>query len=250
MKSLRVFFASLLLGIFVPLPSFSANGTSGPQKILVAYVDLDRVFNEHPRMAEMRAELNRLREEAQKQLDNLYEGRLLNETERRELEQLQKLDNPTEQQRRRREELKKLSEDREKELQALESMENLTDQQRQRRAELINWLNQQNRRAMELNQQLQQQIAQKDNELTSQALDSIIKAITAVAEEMGLDMVIDKKAILYAKKEQDITQQVLAKLGAPPSPNTNPAQGTSGGNPAGANVNKSSPNRSASSPKK
>lgn len=241
MKFLGVFFA-LLLGVSVPLPSFSANGASGPQKILVAYVDLDRIFNEHPQMPAMRAELNRLREEAQKQLDNLYEGRLLNETERRELEQLQKLDNPTEQQRRRREELKKLSEDREKELQSLESMENLSDQQRQRRAELINWLNQQNRRAMELNQQLQQQIAQKDNELTNQALASIVKAITAVAEEMGLEMVIDKKAVLYAKKEQDITQQVLTKLGARPSPN--PAQGTSGGNPAGANKN--NPNRTPS----
>ena len=60
-------------------------------------------------------------------------------------------------------------------------------------------------------QQTQQRLQQKQNELMDPIRQNIEETVKKVAEAKGLQVVLDKGAVIYGG--QDITQDVVSKLG-------------------------------------
>ena len=60
-------------------------------------------------------------------------------------------------------------------------------------------------------QQTQERLAQKQQDLIEPIQKKIDEAVKAVAEAKGLQVVLDKNAVVYGG--QDITQDVVKKLG-------------------------------------
>jgi Skp family chaperone for outer membrane proteins len=180
----------------------------------LAFVDLDRVVAGYKEAANLTKQLEEYRASLQKQLDNLRAGALLDDKERQELENLQKIASPNEAQRKRLQELADLEARRESELTELSNKPNLTEAEKARHTQLLNLLNAQNRRAQELNMRLSAEFEKRRQEADQKVRSAIEAAIVAVANEKGIDVVIDKKAVLFSKAGRDITDDVLAKLNA------------------------------------
>lgn len=183
-----------------------------PARIPLAFVDLDRVLSEYKQAAALGKQLEEYRASLQKQLDNLRAGALLDDKDRQELEQLQQVASPSEAQKKRLQELADLEAQREREMNELSAKATLTDAEKARHTQLLNLLNAQNRRAQELNRKLSADYERRRNEVDTQVRSAIQAAINAVADEKGIDIVIDKKAVLRGGPDRDITDAVLSKL--------------------------------------
>jgi len=188
-----------------------------PARIPLAFVDLDRVLSEYKQAAALGKQLEEYRASLQKQLDNLRAGALLDDKDRQELEQLQQVASPNEAQKKRLQELTDIEAQREREMNELSAKATLTDAEKARHTQLLNLLNAQNRRAQELNRRLSADYERRRNEVDTQVRNAIQAAINAVADEKGIDIVIDKKAVLRGGADRDITDAVLSKLNSAPS---------------------------------
>lgn len=192
----------------------AADQNSKPGGIPLAFVDLDRVVAGYKEAANLTKQLEDYRASLQKQLDDLRAGALLDDKERQELESLQKIASPNEAQKKRLQELADLEAQREREMTELSNKPNLTEAEKARHTQLLNLLNAQNRRAQELNLRLSAEFEKRRQEADQKVRSAIEAAIVAVANEKGIDVVIDKKAVLFSKAGRDITDDVLAKLNA------------------------------------
>jgi Skp family chaperone for outer membrane proteins len=164
-------------------------------KVAVAVVNIQRVMNEAKPVASLDAEFKSTLDDQQKQLNNMYAGRLLDDKERAELETLQKLPSPNPTQTKRIAELAKLS-----------------DADRNRRTQLANYLEKQNQRVMQLQQSLGQARQQKQENVMERAMNTIMTAVRAVATERGIEMVVDRSTVLFSRDDRDITDEVLRRL--------------------------------------
>jgi Skp family chaperone for outer membrane proteins len=217
----RVAKATLLLAVLaaatIGVSAGAQNNASA--KIPIAFVDLDRVLDEYQQANVLRKDLQTYSENLQKQLDNLRAARLLDDKDRQEMEALLKLPSPTDEQKKRIQALADIEAQREAEMATLSAKEPKTDAEKARHTQLLNLLNAQNRRAQELNRQLTAEMDQKIKETDDKVRKAILDAVNAVADEKGIDIVIDKKAVLRGGQDRDITDAVLKKLnGSTPTP--------------------------------
>ncbi|MGQ9523748.1 MAG: OmpH family outer membrane protein [Armatimonadota bacterium] len=218
-RNVRYVLFAVFLSVNITACAVAAAQDAKPARIPLAYVDLDRVLAEYKQAAQLSKQLEEYRASLQKQLDNLRAGALLEDKDRQELEQLQQVVSPNEAQKKRLQELADIEAQREREMSELSAKATLTDAEKARHTQLLNLLNAQNRRAQELNRKLSAEYDRKRNEIDTQVRNAIQAAINAVAEEKGIDIVIDKKAVLRGGADRDITDAVIAKLNAaPPAP--------------------------------
>lgn len=181
-------------------------------KVAVAVVSMERVMNEAKPVAALDAEFKSTLSAQQKQLDNLYAGRLLDDKERAELETLQKLASPNGTQTKRIAELSKVSDERQTELERLTRLQNPSDADRNRRTQLQNNLERQNQRVMQLQQSLGQARQQKQQEVMQRAMQTVLAAVRGIAQERGIEMVVDQNSVLFSRDDRDITDEVLQRL--------------------------------------
>lgn len=66
---------------------------------------------------------------------------------------------------------------------------------------------------MKFEQEMQQTIGKKEQELTKPILENVNQAIQAVAKENGYTMIFEAGVLLYAEEAADVSAQVKAKLG-------------------------------------
>lgn len=64
----------------------------------------------------------------------------------------------------------------------------------------------------ELAEQIQSQIENEQNALVKQLEPRMRQVVTALSQERGIDMVLEKNAVYLAVPEQDITQEVIKRL--------------------------------------
>lgn len=200
-------FGMILVGL-----SGTAMAAPAASKLLIATVDLQRVMAQAPGAVSRQKQLADLQASMQKQMDNLYEGRLLKDDERAELQTIQQTANPTPQQQTRREELHKLVETRNAEFNRLDKQATRTDTEQIRYTELLNILLRQKKQAEVLNTKLTQDLQTKAAALAAEVHAMVTDAINKVATNMGLDMVVDGQAVLFASKQTDITDAILKEL--------------------------------------
>ena len=203
--------------LFIMRPARAAEPANS-SKIAIAVVDVARVMNEAKPIAGLDSEFRATLAAEQKQLDNLYAGRLLDDKERTELEDDQKLASPSDAQRKRMSDLAKLSDDREQELGRLMRLEKPTDTEQARRAELAGWLDRQNQRVSQLQETLNQERQQKQADITRRAMDLILAAVRSIAQQRGIDMVVDRQAVLFAQDDRDLTDVVLQQMNGAAAP--------------------------------
>jgi len=197
--------------VFIYNPVRGAESTS-TSKLDIAFVDVGRVMNEAKPVSDLDSEFKSTLATQQKQLDNLYAGRLLDDKERTELEADQKLASPSDAQRKRMTELAKTSDDREAELNRLMRLEKPSDTDRARRAQLTNWLDRQNQRVVQIQETLNQARQQKQAEVYKRALDLIVATVRDLAQERGIDLVVERQAVLFGRDDRDLTDAVLQRL--------------------------------------
>ena len=212
-RTIRVAVAALVWGaaLFIMKPGIAAEPAAGA-KVSVAYVDMVRIMSEAKPVSTLQAEFNQTRNGQRRQLNDLYAGRLLDDKERTELENLQKLAAPSAAQRNRIAALSKISDDREQELGRLMRLENPNDADRARRTQMTNWLERQNQRAMQLRTSLDQSAEKQWGDLNLRARDMILAAIRTVAQDRGIEVVVDRQAVLFGIEGRDLTEAVLQRL--------------------------------------
>ena len=203
---------AIVLGTALSLhgPSRAAEPAAG--KVAVAVVNMDRIMKEAKPVAQLDTEVKATLANQQRQLDHLYAGRLLDDKERGELETLQKVASPNDGQKKRMAELAKLSDDRQAELDKLARMEKPSDAERARRTQLANWLDRQNQRVIQLQETLGQARTQKQGDVYQRAMNAILTVVQAVAQERGIEMVVDRGSVLFSRDDRDITEVVLQRL--------------------------------------
>lgn len=197
--------------LFIVRPADAA-GSANSATIPIAFVDVARVMNEAKPIADLDSEFRATLAAQQKQLDNLYAGRLLDDKERTELEADQKLASPSDVQRKRMADLAKLSDDREQELGRLMRLEKPSDADQARRTELAGWLDHQNQRVAQLQETLNQERQQKQADITRKAMDLILATVRGIAQERGIEMVLDRQAVLFGRDDRDLTDVVLQQM--------------------------------------
>lgn len=181
-------------------------------KVAVAVVNMERVMREAKPVASLDTEFKTVLTDQQKQLNHLFAGRLLDDKERAELETLQKLASPNATQTKRIAELGKMSDDRQTELERLSRIEKPSDAERNRRAQLQNYLERQNQRVMQLQQSLGQVRQQKQADVMGRAMQTVLKVVNSIANERGIEMVVDRGSVLFSRDDRDITDEVLRRL--------------------------------------
>jgi Skp family chaperone for outer membrane proteins len=210
---IRAAAAAMLWGAAFFIGSQSAYSADPPAgKVAVAYVDTARLMNESKAVAALQVEFQEYRKGQQKQLDDLYAGRFLDDQERTELESLQKVATRSSTQNDRITELAKLSDAREQEAKRLSVLEKPTDDERARLTQLSNWADKQNQRAAQLQDAIEKDAQQKSGQMNQRALASLQDAVKSVAQEKGIDMVIDRQAVLFSIDGRDLTDAVMQKI--------------------------------------
>jgi outer membrane protein len=223
---IRAAAAAMVLGaaFFIGGIAHSADAPAG--KISVAFVDTARVMNESKTVAALQVEFQDYRKGQQKMLDDLYAGRFLDDKERSELESLQKVASRSQAQNARVNELSKLSDTREQEAKRLSVLEKPTDEERARLTQLSNWADKQNQRAAQLQENIEKDAQQRSVQMNQRAFASIQDAIKSVAQEKGIEMVIDRQAILFSIDGRDLTDAVLQKINGSATASKPAASGT------------------------
>jgi outer membrane protein len=229
-RRIRAAAAAIVCGaaFFIGGVARAADAPAG--KVAVAFVDTARIMNESKAVAALQVEFQEFRKGQQKQLDNLYAGRFLDDKERAELESLQKVATPNANQSSRLTELAKMSDTREQEAKRLSVLEKPTDEERARLTQLSNWADKQNQRAAQLQDTIEKETQQKTQDMNRRALASIQAAIKSVAQDKGIDMVIDRQAVLFSIDGRDLTDAVLQKVNGSASASAKPAPRPSSGN--------------------
>ncbi|HEY3284972.1 MAG TPA: OmpH family outer membrane protein [Armatimonadota bacterium] len=178
----------------------------------LGFVDVKRTINEYKKAADYAKSLETFRAELQKPLTELESGMLLDEGQRNDLKTLLAKPQRSAAEEQKLTALQTQNQNNETELRRLEALPNPTAEETRKKTEFINRMNDQNTKAATLNDRLSKQYAAKQQELDNQVRTDIQAAIDSVAADQGVDVVIDKEAVLHGSKEKDITDAVIAKL--------------------------------------
>jgi len=173
-------------------------------------VDLKRVVDEYDQRKALEAQLQQMRDQMRAKLQWRANNLLLEEAELSEYENLASITNPTDQQKQRMQELEQKSRQLNEELSQLRQKNPPTEQDTQRMNQLTAIENRNREALVQLQDQFEQQLNARRDEMINQMLQDIRKAVAAVAQEKKLAVVFDSTQVLYASN--DITTDVIKRL--------------------------------------
>lgn len=173
-------------------------------------VDLKRVVDEYEQRRTLEGQLQQLRDQLRARLQWRANNLLLEEAEITEYENLSSLPNPTDQQRERMRQIEQKSQQLNQELSQLRQKNPPSEQEVQRINQLTALENRNREAVLQLQEQFEQQLENRRNEMINQMLQEIRKAVAAVAQEKGLAVVFDSTQVLFASN--DITNDVIRRL--------------------------------------
>jgi len=173
-------------------------------------VDLKRVVDEYDQRKALEAQLQQMRDQMRAKLQWRANNLLLEEAELSEYENLASITNPTDQQKQRMQELEQKSRQLNEELSQLRQKNPPTEQDTQRINQLTAIENRNREALVQLQDQFEQQLNARRDEMINQMLQDIRKAVAAVAQEKKLAVVFDSTQVLYASN--DITTDVIKRL--------------------------------------
>lgn len=173
-------------------------------------VDLKRVVDEYEQRKTMEQQLQQLRDQLRVKLQWRANNLLLSEEEINEYENLASLTNPTQQQRQRIQQIEQKSQQLNQELSALRQKNPPTEQEVQRINQLTASENRNKEVLAQKQDQFEQELSTRRDEMINQMLQDIRKAVAAVAQEKALAVVFDTSMVLYASN--DITNDVIRRL--------------------------------------
>jgi len=173
-------------------------------------VDLKRVVDEYDQRRALEGQLQQLRDQMRAKLQWRANNILLEEAEISEYENLASLTNPTQQQRQRMQQLEQKARQLAEGLNQLRQKNPPADQDVQRINQLTALENRNREALIRLQDQFEQELNARRDEMINQMLQEIRKAVAAVAQEKGLAVVFDSTQVLYAAN--DITNDVIKRV--------------------------------------
>ncbi|MBI2298782.1 MAG: OmpH family outer membrane protein [Armatimonadetes bacterium] len=207
----------LLAGLLLPLAS--ARGED-PK---VGKIDMERVFKEYKLYAQLVEEFNNFANKLVNRAEQRAKryGLLLDEEWNRLVELLEKGPNATPAEKDEIAKLEKVNNDRDQELANLDGKPQLTDDEKKRYGELVSKRTQARQGIDDYKNKVQQQIKDRDDELTAQIYAKIEAAVAKVAADKKLSMVVVSKYVLFGGI--DVTDDVLKVLNTAPPAGDKPA---------------------------
>lgn len=167
------------------LAALAASGLTAQKQPIVGTVDVQRVLNDYTAfqsaVEKVRGSVASVEEEMRKMQQNIQE--IVAEGREAEL----KRDNPA------------TSESAKAEAEA--EIQNLQDQLREEQAKL-----------QQFRQQAQQMAQQGQQEQLAPLQEKAVEAVSTVAEDKGIDLVLPKNSVIYASDDLEITDAVIALL--------------------------------------
>lgn len=173
-------------------------------------VDLKRVVDEYEQRKTLESQLQQMRDQMRAKLQWRANNLLLEEAEITEYENLASITNPTEQQKQRMQQIEQKSQQLNQELSQLRQKNPPSEQEVQRINQLTAIENRNKETLMRMQDEYEQQLNTKRDEMINQMLQDIRKAVAAVAQEKKLAVVFDSTQVLYASN--DITSDVIRRL--------------------------------------
>ncbi|MCS6830205.1 MAG: OmpH family outer membrane protein [Armatimonadota bacterium] len=173
-------------------------------------VDLKRVVDEYEQRKTLESQLQQMRDQMRAKLQWRANNLLLEEAEITEYENLASITNPTEQQKQRKQQIEQKSQQLNQELSQLRQKNPPTEQEVQRINQLTAIENRNKEALMQRQEQFEQELNARRDEMINQMLQDIRKAVAAVAQEKRLAVVFDSTQVLYASN--DITSDVIRRL--------------------------------------
>ncbi len=183
-----------------------ARGASGG----FGMVDLKRVVDEYEQRKTLEAQLQQMRDQMRARLQWRANNLLLEESEISEYENLAGLANPNDQQKQRMQQIEQKSQQLNQELSQLRQKNPPSEQEVQRINQLTAIENRNKETLVQMQDQFEQQLNARRDEMINQMLQEIRKAVAAVAQEKGLAVVFDSTQVLFASN--DITSDVIKRL--------------------------------------
>lgn len=177
---------------------------------VIGMVDVPTVFNDYEKTKKSQADLKALEGQLTQQLQTLSENKLLEDGERKELGDLVVKENSTDKDKERVKALQEREKTLDGELKDLQSKKEPTEAEKTRLKELQDKSAKADESIAKLGDSFKDQLAQKSDAMSQQLRDDILKAISAVAAEKKMTVVVDKVAVLFGGA--DITQAVLEQL--------------------------------------
>lgn len=173
-------------------------------------VDLKRVVDEYEQRKTLESQLQQMRDQMRAKLQWRANNLLLEEAEITEYENLASITNPTDQQKQRMQQIEQKSQQLNQELSQLRQKNPPSEQEVQRINQLTAIENRNKETLMRMQDEYEQQLNTKRDEMINQMLQDIRKAVAAVAQEKKLAVVFDSTQVLYASN--DITSDVIRRL--------------------------------------
>ncbi|MCS6949042.1 MAG: OmpH family outer membrane protein [Armatimonadota bacterium] len=173
-------------------------------------VDLKRVVDEYEQRKVLEGQLQQIRDQMRAKLQWRANNLLLEEAEIAEYEQLSSITNPTDQQRQRLQQIEQKSQQLNRELSELRQKNPPSEQEVQRINQLTAIENRNKEALLQRQEQFEQELNTRREEMINQMLQEIRKAVAAIAQEKGLSVVFDSAMVLYAAN--DITSDVIRRL--------------------------------------
>lgn len=182
----------------------------------VGKIDMERVFKEYKLYAQLHDEFNNFANKLLSQAEQRAKRftLLLDEEWNHLVDLLNKGPNATAAERAAIAGLEKLNNDRDVELARLEGKPALTEDERKKYGELVAMRTQARQGIEDLKNKVQQQINERDEELTAQVFAKIEAGVEKVATEKKLTLVLLSKVVLFGGV--DITDDVVKLLNSAP----------------------------------
>jgi len=173
-------------------------------------VDLKRIVDEYEQRKTLENQLQQIRDQMRAKLQWRANNLLLEEAEIAEYESLSSLTNPTDQQKQRMQQIEQKSQQLNQELSQLRQKNPPSEQEVQRINQLTAIENRNKEALTRMQDQFEQELSTRRDEMINQMLQEIRKAVAAIAQEKGLAVVFDSTQVLYASN--DITSDVIKRL--------------------------------------
>jgi len=209
--------AAAILALFIgALVGSSAFAAETKPAAAFGTVDVEKAFDNYEKKQQLDQELVKFVDQLDQKLAMRRDNRLLTPAEFDQLAGLKAKEKPTADDTKKIEELIASSKQREQELQALQQKPDTTEAEKTRLKELTDQGNKNDQLLKDEIGKYQEEITNRQIELSRQIMQEVEAAVASVAKEKGLTLVFNKSAagepglIIYSNV--DITDEVLKKL--------------------------------------
>lgn len=202
----------LLISVFAAGPAFGADPEAAPA---FGTVDVEKAFDDYDKKKQLDEELRALADGLKLKLELRNESKLLTAAEFDQLAELKAKATPGEADKKKIDELLATARQREQELQTLQQKQDTSTAEKARLKELTEQATKAEITLREDAAKYQNEVANRQIELSRQVMEDIEAAVAEIAKAKGLTLVFNKSVgepglIIYSSL--DITDEVLKKL--------------------------------------